>query len=174
MIINPLKYLLLIVLTSILVNCGSGTTDDPELKRAIKASASLLLPKNLSRSAFYAAYPNGTPSDYVSYYFSSMGSAEWPPYEGGGEFSAEEMKMAGMSAIPQNVKVYPRNINPTHIGKQIIIKADNTRGVIIFEGYLLPSDTQAALVVEKKLPKVKASEFATMTFRSNQQMGIGY
>lgn len=175
MIVDKLKNIGLIVLIVLITACESGGQNEPpELKQAIKASASLLAKNNLSRSAFYAAYPDGKPSDYVKFYFSSMGAAEWPPYEGGGEFTVEEMKMARITPIPQDVHIYPDTVDENDPGKQVVIKGDDQRGVIIFEGYLSPNDEQAAIVVERKLLKVDPSGLATMTFQSNREMGVDY
>lgn len=174
MFIYKLKIISSLMLIFLLSACTSSESEPPDLKQAIKASSSLLAGKNLSRSSFYVAYPDGTPSDYVKYYFSPMGTAEWPPYEGGGEFSDEEMKMARITPIPHGIRFFPHQVAQDEPGKQVVIKADDERSMVIFEGYLSPSAPQPAIVVEKKLIKVEPSELAEMTFRSNQEMGVGY
>ncbi len=165
-----IKTVPIAVLLSVLAAC-SETTESPVLQRAINASADMLLATNLSRSAFYAAYPDGKASDYVHYYFSSMGTAEWPPHEG--EFSPDELKSARIATIPDNVKFTPNQVAADVPGMQVVIKADDARGVVIFEGYQAPSE-QPSLVVEKPLVKVEPSELAKTTFLSNRDMGIGY
>ncbi|MDP1772565.1 MAG: hypothetical protein Q8L15_09805 [Methylobacter sp.] len=151
--------------------CSQSETGSPALQQAINASADMLLAQNLSRSAFYAAYPDGKASDYVHYYFSAMGTAEWAPQEG--EFSADELKSAHISSIPDNVRFTPNQPAADVPGMQVVIKADDARAVIIFEGYQTASE-KPALVVEKPLIKVEPSEFARTIFLSNRDMGIGY
>jgi hypothetical protein len=157
------------VLFLLLAACSK--TESPVLQRAINASADMLLAKNLSRSAFYVAYPEGKPSDYVHYYFSAMGTAEWPPREG--EFSEAELKATQTGSIPDNVKFTPNQRAADVPGMQVVIKADDARGLIIFEGYQKPSETPD-LVVEKPLLKVEPSELAKTAFFSNRDMGINY
>ncbi|MGR9012293.1 MAG: hypothetical protein ACU83U_01475 [Gammaproteobacteria bacterium] len=164
-----IKTISLAVLFTLLTACTE--TESPALQQAINASASLLATDNLSRSAFYAAYPDGKASDYVNYYFSPMGTAEWPPQEG--EFSADELKSMRIATIPGNVKISQNQLAAGVPGMQVVIKADDARNVVIFEGYQPPME-KPVLVVEKPLLKVEPSEFARMTFGSNRDMGIDY
>jgi hypothetical protein len=164
-----IKTIFIAVLLSMPAACTK--TEPPVLQRAINASADMLLVDNLSRSAFYVAYPDGQASDYVNYYFSSMGVAEWPPHEG--EFSADEIKSARIATLPNNVKFTPNQLATDVAGMQVVIKAAGARGVVVFEGYQSPSE-KPVLVVEKPLVKVEPSELARTTFFSNRDMGIGY
>ncbi len=164
-----IKTISITVLLFLLAACSE--TESPILQRAINASAGMLPADNLSRSAFYAAYPDGQASDYVHYYFSPMGTAEWPPQEG--EFSAEELQSARILTLPANVKFTANQPAADVPGMQVVIKADDARGVVIFEGYQSPSE-KPVLVVEKPLVKVEPSELARSTFLSNRDMGVGY
>lgn len=164
-----IKTIFIAALLSILSACSE--TESPILQRAINASTDMLLADNLSRSAFYAAYPDGQASDYVHYYFSPMGAAEWPPQEG--EFNAEELQAMRIATLPANVKFAANQPAANVPGMQVVIKADNARGVVIFEGYQLPSE-KPVLVVEKPLIKVEPSELAKMAFASNRDMGMDY
>ena len=166
-----IKTISIAALFFLLAACTETQTESPILQRAINASADMLLSKNLSRSAFYVAYPDGKASDYVNYYFSSMGTAEWPPQEG--EFTTDELQSARITSIPDNVRFTPNQLAADIPGMQVVIKADDVRGVVIFEGYQTPSE-KPALVVEKPLLKVEPSELARTTFLSNRDMGIGY
>ncbi len=162
-----IKKISITALLFLLAACSQTETGSPALQQAINASADMLLAKNLSRSAFYVAYPDGKASDYVNYYFSTMGTAEWPPQEG--EFTSDELKSARITSIPDNVRFTPNQLATGVPGMQVVIKADDAKGVVIFEGYRTPSE-KPALVVEKPLIKVEPSELARTTFFSNRDM----
>jgi hypothetical protein len=97
-------------------------------------------PKNLSRSGF-SAQPNKSPSNFVSYMFSDLGAAEWPYTEEMAQENpsiGEEAKAIGMPLIPKGVALVPRQPDRAQ-KKQLVIKADDARNMIIVEGYTLDS-----------------------------------
>ncbi len=86
------------------------------------------------------AYPDEKPSEFLQYIFSPMGAAEWPPMSGGVEFSLEEeqmMRRAGQPFIPEGLMFENGQPSPAH-GDQIVLQADDARGVIIAEAYADP------------------------------------
>ena len=88
------------------------------------------------------AYPEGTSEQFLNWMFSPMGVAEWPPYEGGMEFSLEEEKMVrktGMPFLPEGLLLMP-NEPDLEKGRQVVIHVDTENRRLIAEGYENPSD----------------------------------
>jgi len=76
------------------------------------------------------------------------------PYEDGDPMELEQAKSIRMPVIPKDVTLTPREPDPKK-GKQIVIKSDDQRGLIIVEGYLNP-ESSPALRREWKLTIVKS------------------
>lgn len=116
----------------------SGGGEYPQLEKAGRVVRFMSAPRQLRRSSFMVAYPEGKPSEFVSWMFSDMGAAEWPPSEW--ELMDEEERRAlramGIPIIPKGVGIH------SHLKKegsrQVIVKADDALGLVIIEGYLTP------------------------------------
>lgn len=120
-----------------IASCGEQGPEEPvELKRAVVVKY-MMAPNQLKRSSFLAVFPEGKPSDFVIWMFSTFGTAEWPPYEDGDPMELEQAKSIRMPVIPKDVTLVPREPDPEK-GKQIVIKSDDQRGLFIIEGYLNP------------------------------------
>ncbi len=120
-----------------------------ELRKGIAAVRYMSAPRQLQRSSFLVAYPNGTSEQFLSWMFSPLGVAEWPPYEGGLEFSVEEESMirkTGIPFIPTDLALIPQEPD-LEKGRQVVIRAG--RGLLIAEGYENPTESP---VVVKKWP----------------------
>ena len=138
-----------------IASCGEREPEEPiELKRAAAVVKYMLAPNHLRRSSFLAVFPEGKPSDFVAWMFSTLGTAEWPPYEDGDPMELEQAKSIRMPVIPKDVTLTPREPDPKK-GKQIVIKSDDRRGLIIVEGYL-NSESPPALRREWNLTIVKS------------------
>jgi len=121
-----------------IASCGEQEPEEPiELKRAAAVVKYMMAPNQLKRSSFLAVFPEGKPSEFVTWMFSTFGFAEWPPYEDGDPMEIEQAKSIRMPVIPKDVYLNPRLLDPAK-GKQIVIKSDDQRGLIIIEGYLNP------------------------------------
>lgn len=123
---------------------------------------------------FPVVLPNGTARQWVSYYFSTMGSAEHPPSE---EHAAEEevqmSRAARMPLWPKGVAVVHTEPNPT-FGRQVVLKWDDARAVVIVEAYVDPA-FPPDIVREIKLPKVTAAnELPRISAQSQLEMGGTY
>jgi len=117
-----------------------GPKEYPELNRAINVVRYMSADRQLKRTAFRLAYPEGTPEQFVKWMFSPMGSAVWPPFEGGGEFSQEEQKMlkqAGTPFFPSGVSVVA-GILDVDRGQQVVVRGDDARQMLVVTGYLDP------------------------------------
>lgn len=165
-----LSLALLVVSLAALMSCG--TQKEPKiLSRAADAIESMLTPKNLSGSMFSAAYPEGGPSRFVSFMFSDMGLAEWPPSEGfAAQDEVEAMRAVGHPLLPDGVAVVPLNPDLSR-GAQIVVASDEAKGAVILKGYLNPGD-KAALFREIKLPKVPPAPGVVELYRANLESGM--
>ncbi|MBU8872114.1 MAG: hypothetical protein KOO60_14695 [Gemmatimonadales bacterium] len=171
---NKLKFQMLagafIVLTALTLS-ACGPEEPPELKKAAAVIQYMMAPPNLSRSAFCVAFPEGKPSQYVSYLFSTMGSAEWPPGEDWvDKIEIETARVIGIPISPRGVTFIPRN-RKNSAGSQLVIGCDDARGVVILEGYG-PADTEPALYREITLREVNPAPGVALLFESNAQMGM--
>ena len=101
-----------------------------EFEKAANAVRWMILPQNLSHSAFTVAFPEGLPSEFINYMFSDMGVAEWPPYEDSGEFSPEEIRAMRIPLIPKEIELAPLYPDP-EVDKQLVIKFDDSRRMVI-------------------------------------------
>jgi hypothetical protein len=149
----------------------SSGSEHPELDRACRAIRAMTAPVNLTRSAFPYVCPEAQPSQWVRYFFSGLGKAEWPPTEGL-EFTPDEARAARIEALPHDVAIVP--LRPqTRSGKQLVLGYDDARGVIVAEAYESAAD-EPVFRREWPLPKVHASQLAIEAAESNLQLGMSY
>jgi len=163
---------LLIVFAMVFISgCGDGAVSAaPELKQAAKAFRHMAKPSELSRSMFSAAYPNGKPSQYVSFLFSGPGTAEWPiPLD---EYEEDAMRSARIPVIPQGLPIV-KNKPDEDRGMQLVIRYDDGRNVVIAEGYEDPKKP-AVLRREWELPKVKPAPGVAILYQSNRGAGASF
>jgi len=131
----------------------TGGGEYPQLEKAGRVIRYMSAPRQLKRSSFLVFYPQGKPSDFVSWMFSEIGAAEWPPSEWElDEMEREGMRSAGIPILPKEVGIFSslRSDKAT----QIIVKADDSKELIIIEGFLKPG--QPSVLVKQwpfKLPR---------------------
>ena len=127
--------------------------DNVELRKGIAVIRYMSAPRQLKQSAFRSTYSEGRPTQFVMWIFSPMGSAIWPPVEGGGEFSREEEKMirkTGIPFLPSGVSLVS-NEPDLDRGQQVVVRGDDDRHRLIVEGYVNPQDAPV-LVKEWQFP----------------------
>lgn len=130
----------------------------------------------LRRSAFTAAYPHGKPSQYVAYLFSDMGVNDWPYRETEapeGSMEWEQARAIGMPLLPDGVRFVPRELD-RDLGRQIVMRYDDSRNVVILEGYEDPSEGPAMeREFELRLPAIRPEEkrFADLVRQENEDLG---
>jgi hypothetical protein len=146
-------------------------SDHPRLDQACQAIRAMAASANLTQSAFPYVCPESQPSQWVSYFFSTLGTAEWPPTEGL-EFTAEEARVARIKTLPSDVAIVPLRPLPRS-GKQLVLSYDDARGVIIADAYE-SADRTPVFRREWPLPQVRASTFAIDAAESNLELGMGY
>jgi hypothetical protein len=157
----------------------SACSKDPnvkELEQAARAVEQMVGPFYANRSSFFVVFPNGTPRQYVSWFFSSMGASDWPPVDRPSELAQDELdalRQIGMVFRP--VDVYYRHSKPdTSVRKQIVLKWDDAEGLVILEGYLDPSQ-EPVLTRSFKIPKdVVPDAIAKAVTEMNLENGMTY
>ena len=153
---------------------GCGTPEPPELKQGAAVVGFYLAPINYSRLSFLVVFPNGTPKQYVSWFFSQMGKAEWPPSESDAEVDPtvrEESSLIGIPLLPKGVRFVHTMPDPI-AGKQIVVKWNDDKGTIIIEGYLDPAQLPV-LIRERELPRnIQPDEIAKAVAQSHLDLGV--
>lgn len=151
----------------LMVSCG-GAPADAELSQAAQAMAQLARSRHLERSCFYVVYPQGTPTDFVGYLFSDLGSADWPvAFE---PLEAEQMQSAGITPLPGTVKISAQQREQPE-QKELVLLADDAAGDIQLLGYL-PNETEPN--VEERIPLTPANpeDFTVQMCQSSLEMGV--
>jgi hypothetical protein len=160
-----------LILSSVLGGCGSGLSGaSPDLEQAVRAVRHMTAPNQLSRSAFSAAYENGTPSQYVSFLFSDLGAAEWPVATSADE--AEAMRAARIPVFPDTV-LLTRDISASQAKPQLVIRGDDRTGMVVVEGYER-SGNGPVLREEWALPKVSPAVGVREIFEDQGRLGARY
>ena len=128
-----------------------GSKEHPELNKAIRVVRHMSAERQLQHSAFRFTYPEGRPEQFVEWMFSPIGSAIWPPVEGGGEFSEEEEKMiqkTGIPFLPSGVSLVSDKPDMDR-GQQVVVRGYDERQMMVVVGYLDPQDA-LVLVMEEE------------------------
>lgn len=137
-----------------LIGCGTSSDAPIELRKAKRVVQQLTSVKHLRKSGFLSL-KDKKPSTYLSYMFSTMGSAEWPPHEDSASpMEREQMKAIGVILMPKGVKFFPHSVHPDE-GMQLVISADDAKWLIIVKGYVDPSKPPV-LKAQWNMPKFKA------------------
>ncbi len=146
-------------------------SNHPQLFRTYQAMRIMCTTANMEKSAFQYVYPEARPSEWVSFLFSTLGSAEWPPIAGR-ELPEEEARAARIMVLPGDVTVVPLRAR-RNFAKQVVIRFDDSEGVVIAEGFEAWNEKS---VFQRKwtIPKVTPSELAIQTAESNLEMGLGF
>lgn len=165
----------LILLMFVLQGCNASQNVPPELQRGIQALKRQLAPMQLKRSMFYAAYPNGKPTDYVNYLFSSLGASEAPTELMNPEIFPEEQAGSKNEPPPLGIALRSGQIDPDDTGYQILLSGDDTKGIITIKGYLpvKPGVTTPEPVTVEEVPLVKVTPdpIAQQFYQSSIEMG---
>ncbi|MCX7167240.1 MAG: hypothetical protein NTV11_13325 [Rhodocyclales bacterium] len=150
--------------------CG-GNDLAPELQRGVVMVKLMTSPMRLSQS-MYSAVQDGKPSTYVNFMFSTMGAAEWPDSEEAAERDPElkEQAAAGRLALaPKGVSFAANAPDPAKL-RQIVLKADDAKGMLFIEVYDNPS-ARPLLVETIRLPKVEPAPGVIEKYSSRKDLG---
>ncbi len=128
-------------------------SENPQLRNGFRVVRYLSSERQLKRSSFMAIKEKN-PSQFVDWMFSTLGTAEWPPYEDSLlEFDRDElnaMRRMGIPFIPKNVALVSK-FPDFERGKQVVVKADDKKKIIILEGFINPKDFPV-IIQEIKFP----------------------
>ena len=128
---------LYIIAFALLVGCSKPAAPPADISAAVAVVGYLAGPRYIGISMYSSTAETGTPSEFVSYLFSSMGAAERPLAYGPEE--TEGGRRGGPPAWPEGVGFYAINPDPRG-GKQVVIIPDDSRGLIVAEGYVNPAE----------------------------------
>jgi len=136
-----------------LVGCGSPAGDapvdaHPELRRAVRIVRGAAGSDELLATGFDLVAEECVPSEFVDFYFSTLGTRHWPPIAGGLEFpeTAGQTHLGLELQRPADVAFVAEEVDVDR-GRQIVVSGDDARGVIRVTGYVDPDD-EPALVEE--------------------------
>lgn len=153
--------------------CAGDPEVPSDLDQAARSVEWSLKPGTLARSTFPVVLPNGSAKQFVSWYFSTLGSAERPGYDTGDEMEREMAASMGAPLVPQGISIVHTRPDTARKG-QIVMTWDDGRRLVILEGYLDPLGP-VVLRREIELPVVQSTdELARMTARSHLEMGGSY
>jgi len=112
----------------------------PDLRQAEKVLRHVSSEQQIQQSSFSMMRFEKTPNNFLNWMFSSLGTAGWHVSEDYSEFSADEMKFIKENSpvVPKNVDIFANRPKITR-GKQIVIRADDSRRMLIAEAYLKPN-----------------------------------
>jgi hypothetical protein len=129
----------LLVLPMLYMDWGTDSPY-PELERGVQVVRYLSSPKQMQGSSFLAVYPKGRPSEFVKWMFSPMGTSEWPPVQNGMEMVGLEQAMVQrIPVIPANLHIVEENPHPDKKLHQLVVKADDARGMLVVDAYTDPA-----------------------------------
>lgn len=151
------RFILFCFVAGLLISfLGCSEPGPPDVEQAIRVVRYMSAANQIKRSSFLAAYPQGKPSQFVTWMFSPFGYVEWPYFQSFAEsdpVAMEEARSIRMPLVPDSVAIVPNFPDPKK-GKQVVVKADDERGMIIVEAYM-DSQEPPLMAREWKFPKVK-------------------
>lgn len=121
----------------------------PRLEQAVKVVRYLSAPRQVSRSSFSAMFPDQRPSEFVKWMFSTPGKASWPPVEDGHGDEVEAAQSLRIPMIPKDTLILPGQPHLNKAGRQLVVKADDPRGLLVVEGYF---DSRHPPVFTREIP----------------------
>lgn len=113
--------------------CSKPPAPPADLEQAVAVVGYLASSRYINRSMYSATFETGTPSEFISYLFSSMGAAERPEPS-----STRQPGASGPPTWPDEIGFHALTPRPGG-GKQVVVVPDDARGLIIAEGYVDPA-----------------------------------
>ncbi len=141
---------------TLLAGCSSGVQRDAELVQAERTARYITSPRHLKQSMYVSMREENTPSELLSYLFSSLGAAEWPYTTDASEMEQEQARAIGMPLQPANVAIVVMAVD-SRAQKQIVLRPDDANGLIIAEAYLAP-DQPPVFTSNWAMPQLRERE----------------
>lgn len=167
-----MKHLLTIFFIIPMLTACDNIGPPPELKRGVQLIRWMAAPEQLSKS-MYSTVQDGKASTFVSYVFSDMGVAEWPQSEEAAEHdpAIKERAMAALLPLsPKGVTFSANAPNPAK-GRQVVLKSDDARQMIVIEAYDNPS-AEPLMTDEIPLSKVQSAPGVAEMAQSAMESGM--
>ena len=118
--------------------CGKGAPPPAaDLERAVAVVGYLASSRNVNRSMYAATAESGQPTEFVEFLFSSMGAAERPESAPMSEIA--QPGRGGPPLWPEGV-AFRATAPDARAGRQVVIRPDDARGMVIAEAYAKPGD----------------------------------
>lgn len=160
----------LLGLSMLLGSCSPP--NDMALIQAMEAARGLGQAAHLQRSCFYWIYPQGQPTDFVSYLFSDLGAAEWPIALD--PDATAEMHAVGITPLPEGVR-FSADQRQHRDRKELVLTANNGAGHIELVSYLPGVDKpyrQATFTLAAVSPDDLTQQFCQAALESGMSPGI--
>tara|TARA_B100000686_G_scaffold299929_1_gene334082 strand:+ start:507 stop:1013 length:507 start_codon:yes stop_codon:yes gene_type:complete len=147
-------YAGLVVIFPMFLNGCEGPVPT-DLDRAAKVVRYMSRKDVMQTTTFFRKHPNGKPSDFVEWFLSEEGRSQWPASLSNADSNPEVRK----EAYERNAPIVPRNMiflahnRDRKQGRQLVVRAEDSRNLIIVEGYGDPN-TLPDLHREWKLPQI--------------------
>ncbi len=122
---------------ALLSACSTANQQDADLQQAEATARYITSPRHLRQSMYVSVHEEDTPSELLSYLFSSLGAAEWPYTTDASEMEKEQARSIGMPLQPANVAIVLMAVD-ARAGKQIVLRPDDGKGLIVADAYLAP------------------------------------
>lgn len=164
-----------LTLASILLGC-SGERAPEDLRRGASVITSMAAPRHLKRSTFLGLFPNGTPSQFVSFLFSTLGAAEWPESESGAALDPilrEQASAIGMPLRPDGI-AYTDRWPKAELGRQIVVGFDDQRGLLLIRGYSDPARPPVLIIEQQfRVPTLRSEESELLRRLAESHLELG-
>lgn len=136
-------HVVVALLALVLGGCGKpAANEDADLKKAERVARYLTSNRFLKQTAYRDLTEKGTPSELVSFVFSDLAVAAWPPGEDADPREQEQARAIGVPMFPKGAAVVHGRADP-RLHKQLVLSGDDGAGQIVAEFYLEPG--QAAV-----------------------------
>lgn len=116
--------------------------DHPDLRQALAVVQELSSAGGTSVTTFIATGDDPTASAYVDFFFTPLGSRDWPPVAGGiedpGDLSGWS-RAIGMPLLPSSVRLVAWDPDPD-AGRQLVVWADDGAGMLGASGFTAPDE----------------------------------
>ncbi len=113
--------------------CSRPASAPADLEQAVAVVGYLSSSRYINRSMYSATFETGTPSELISFLFSTMGAAERPE-----PTSSRQPGSSGPPTWPDDIGFHALTPRAGG-GKQVVVLPDDARGIIIAEGYVDPA-----------------------------------
>jgi hypothetical protein len=135
---NRLQVLVLGLVALFVGACGKpAATSDADLGKAERVARYLTSTRFLKQTAWRDVKEKGSPSELVSFVFSDLAVAAWPPGEDSDPREQEEARAIGVPMFPKNAALVHARVDP-RLHKQLVLSGDDAKGQIVAEFYLEP------------------------------------